>query len=346
MKVTLQSIWCVLIVATTQLYGQDVQFSQFYNAPLYLNPALTGTSHSSRAIINYRNQWPIAGKPFVTYAASFDHFFSRYSSGVGIMAMQSKEGTSKLKSTEISGFYSYHIGLNETWTLIPGLQATFVQQNIDYSKVIFPDQYDNNGFLGNTSEPLNYSRRHYVDFSSGGILYSEVFWFGFAYHHINRPRQSFVYDGTNNRLPSELNFHAGAKIPVASSARGRSTRIKYKEKAVIPSILYKTQGKFDQLDLGFNVLVEPVQFGIWYRGLPIKRYEQGLTNAEAVIGLIGVAFNGFSFCYSYDFVVSRLNRRTGGAHEISLIYLFGEDDSKGKKKPKYKRLPCPSFYRL
>ncbi len=344
MKITIQLVLFISIINACVSYAQDVQFSQFYNAPLYLNPAFAGTSHSSRAILNYRNQWPTAGKPFITYAASFDHFFSRYSSGVGLMVMQNKEGTSKLKSTEISGFYSYHIGLNETWTLIPALQATFVQQNIDYSKVIFPDQYDNNGLIGGTNEPLNLSKRNYFDFSSGGLLYSEVFWFGFAYHHINRPRQSFLDD--SSRLPSELNFHAGARIPIASSERGRSTRIKYKEKAFIPSILYKTQGKFDQLDLGLNILLEPVQFGIWYRGLPVKQYESGLTNAEAVIGLIGVVFNGFSFCYSYDYVVSRLNKRTGGAHEISLTYIFGGDDSKGKKKTKYKRLPCPSFYKL
>lgn len=76
MKILIQFFLVVSIFNACVSYAQDVQFSQFYNAPLYLNPALTGTSHSSRAILNYRNQWPTAGKPFITYAASFDHFFS------------------------------------------------------------------------------------------------------------------------------------------------------------------------------------------------------------------------------------------------------------------------------
>ena len=38
--------------------AQDPEFSQYYAAPLYLNPAFAGTSVDHRFIANYRNQWP------------------------------------------------------------------------------------------------------------------------------------------------------------------------------------------------------------------------------------------------------------------------------------------------
>jgi type IX secretion system PorP/SprF family membrane protein len=324
--------------------GQDVQFSQFYAAPLYLNPAFTGTTYQSRATLNYRNQWPASGKPFITYAGSFDHYIAKYNSGVGLMVMQNKAGNSRLQSTEISGLYSYHISLSETWNFIPAIQATFVQRSIDYSKVTFPDQYDNTGLVGSTTEDLNLAKKNYMDFSAGGLLFSEIFWFGTSYHHLNRPDQSFT-NSSQSRLPGEFNAHAGARIPFASRAKGRRSSIHYKEKALMPSVLYKAQGKFDQLDLGLNVLYEPLIFGVWYRGLPIKHYSEGYSNAESIIGSVGVNFNGITIGYSYDFVISRLNNATtAGAHELSLSYQFGNEQVK-KKKVRYKKIPCPGFYK-
>jgi hypothetical protein len=38
--------------------AQDPQYSQFYAAPLYLNPAFAGATGQNRIGINYRNQWP------------------------------------------------------------------------------------------------------------------------------------------------------------------------------------------------------------------------------------------------------------------------------------------------
>jgi type IX secretion system PorP/SprF family membrane protein len=338
------TILLILFVCTfIKVKGQDAQFSQFYSAPLYLNPAFTGTSYNSRAIVNYRNQWPGAGKPFVSFASSFDHYFGKYNSGLGLMIMQNKEGISKLTSTEASLLYSYHVSLNEAWTFIPGLQTTFVSRSIDYSNITFPDQFDNSGLIGSTNENLNYFKKNYIDFSTGGLLFSEIFWFGAAYHHLNRPNQSLA--ANSSRLPGEINLHAGAKIPFASNPRGRSSRVEYKEKAFIPSILYKSQGNFDQLDLGVYMLYEPLIIGVWYRGLPVKKYTEGYTNSESIIGMIGWNYKNITFGYSYDFVVSSLTMRSAGAHEVSLTYVFGKEHERDGKKVKHKSLPCPGFYK-
>ncbi|MFN6947114.1 MAG: type IX secretion system membrane protein PorP/SprF, partial [Cytophagaceae bacterium] len=83
--------------------------------------------------------------------------------------------------------------------------------------------------------------------------------------------------------------------------------------------------------------------GVWYRGIPVTRYDVGFHNHESVVALIGVKFGNMSFGYSYDFVVSRLsNVRTFGAHEFNLTYIHSK---KRKKNKPMKRLPCPSFYR-
>ncbi|WP_287060456.1 type IX secretion system membrane protein PorP/SprF, partial [Algoriphagus sp.] len=39
-------------------FAQDPQYSQYYAAPLYLNPAMAGGELTGRVGFNYRNQWP------------------------------------------------------------------------------------------------------------------------------------------------------------------------------------------------------------------------------------------------------------------------------------------------
>ena len=323
--------------------AQDAQLSQFYAAPLYLNPAFTGAIENSRVIFNYRNQWPGVGNPFVTAAASFDHYFAKYKSGLGVMVMQNKAGTPSLRSTDISLLYSYRVEINETWTFIPGLQTVYCSRNLDYYKLTFPDQYSSSGFSGtSTNEPLNYTRKNFLDFSTGGLLYSNTIWFGTSYSHFNHPDQSFSPNA--NRLPGKINIHAGARIPFSSSPRGRTTQKIYKEKAIIPAVIYQSQAKFDQLDLGLYILYEPLIIGLWYRGLPVKHYAPGYNNNESVIGLIGLQYKDFTFGYSYDFVVSALTMKSRGAHEISITYLFGKEQDV-RSTIKGRPLPCPSFYK-
>ena len=45
----------VMFLGTMVAMAQDPHFSQFYANPLYLNPALTGSSIGPRYLLNYRN---------------------------------------------------------------------------------------------------------------------------------------------------------------------------------------------------------------------------------------------------------------------------------------------------
>ena len=48
----------IFVVFCTNLWGQDMHFSQFYNNPLNLNPAQAGLFDGShRFTANYRGQW-------------------------------------------------------------------------------------------------------------------------------------------------------------------------------------------------------------------------------------------------------------------------------------------------
>ena len=81
-----------LMIFSLQAGAQDPEFTQFYAAPLYLNPAFAGSARCPRVTMNYRNQWPALSKTFITTAVAYDQQVDAISGGLGIMVMNDKAG--------------------------------------------------------------------------------------------------------------------------------------------------------------------------------------------------------------------------------------------------------------
>ena len=66
----MKGIWYMILISFTglTLQAQDVHFSQFYAAPLLVNPAQTGNfSGTARVGANYRDQWGSITVPYRTF---------------------------------------------------------------------------------------------------------------------------------------------------------------------------------------------------------------------------------------------------------------------------------------
>ena len=330
----------ILIVLLGSLYSentlmaQDPQFSQYYAAPLYLNPGLVGINQKGRMGINYRSQWPNLEANFETFSAYIDNHFEDQQSSVGLLFTSDREGIAGLRSTSIGIQYAYQLTLNHKWTFRPGIQAAYTIRDLDFDKLTFGDQFDNTGQINpSTSEIFNTGfKAQFFDLSFGGIFYSPSLWFGAAIHHVTEPNQSIA--GGNAPLPRRVSMHGGYRIPFGPS-KTRTT----KEYSLTPSFNYRSQGDFDQLDLGAYVTFSPMIVGLWYRGLPIKN-EDGIANSEAIILMVGIESRRATFGYSYDYTISDLGIGTGGAHEISITYSFSLSDPL-KPAADVRRLRCP-----
>ncbi len=334
-----------MLVGWSEVRAQDPQFTQFYAAPLYHNPAFAGGAFRGRIVSNYRNQWPSIPGNFVTYSVSYDNYYSRYNSGLGFIVTTDRAGSADLRSTTVATAYSYQLELSRNWVARMGVQFGGGFRSLDYTKLVFGDQLEQIIVDGNTNPVTQDPDRNdfnnnigYFDVASGFLLYSRLFWFGAATHHMNEPNHSFT-EG-NSLLPMRVNFMTGMNIPLTRRHLRRRVSGAPPEKYLVPAMLYKFQGEFDQFDVGCYLHYNPIMIGLWYRGLPIKPYTRGLRNHDAVAILLGLRQDNFSFGYSYDLTVSRLGPGTGGAHEISLAYEF---DGKRKKKKKPKLIPCPKF---
>lgn len=335
----------ILVFLVSSTFAQDPQYSQYYAAPLYLNPAMAGGELTGRVGFNYRNQWPSIDAQFTTFSAYYDNYLPEYNSGIGFHVMQDTEGAAKLRSTTISAMYSYELKLGENSYFRPGFQASYLRREIGfYENLVFANQINPADPFGpifggseieGLGEPVNL-----LSLSVGGLFFTEKVWVGFSAHHLNEPNQSFI-EGISP-LPAKFSFHGGYRISLGEgSMRGDFTHIR-RQRYFTPTVNYKRQGPFEQLDVGAYFYVEPIVFGLWYRGLPYKPIENQ-SNRDAVVMMVGLnLLNGLNVGYSFDYTVSQLGIQTGGAHELSLSFTL-PNSYQGKPSRRDTILPCPKF---
>lgn len=338
------AIFLILFVmlGTLDLKAQDPQFSQYYAAPLYLNPGFTGSTEQQRVALNHRVQWPNLPQAFSTFSASYEFYDPYLKSGFGILATTDKMGSASWRTSFVGVLYAFKLQLNNNWVISPGLNFSYGINGIDRSRLSLRDGLAFNGIsidpeldrLGNSS---------FFDFSSGVVMYNRKWWFGVASHHMNRPNISIL--GDESRLPVKYTIHTGVTIPMYNGPKQLSG-VHY----LTPSIIYRRQGQsFQQLDAGLRYHIDPVAIGIWYRGIPIggeTREEDEIvpvSQRDALVFIASLMFNDFQFGYSFDFTISELQTTTGGSHEISLIYEFSVKNVKKQTKKRDKLIPCPSF---
>jgi len=329
--------FCLSSVLSFQISAQDPQFTQFYAAPTYLNPAFAGTTVQSRFAMNYRHQWPAISKAFVTYNASYDQYMPGINSGIGVMVTHDRAGTGALTYTNIGVQYAYEVNLTRKVSLRPALQASYTMRSLDFNRLTFGDQLlrDNASSTIDPNMP-QFSDRNVVhpDFGSGLLLYSEKFWLGISAHHMNRPNQSLVQ--RDSRLPVKYSAHGGWRQRINPDNEYA------RKQHLVTAFNYKAQGNFDQFDLGVYYEYDLISFGVWYRGLPgFKKNDANYVHHDALALMLGVEAKGIYIGYSYDITISHIAANTGGSHEISLISEFAS--KRNKKRAKRRVIPCAKF---
>jgi type IX secretion system PorP/SprF family membrane protein len=215
--------------------------------------------------------------------------------------------------------YSYLLNINRKFSMRFGLQASYGQRSIDWSRLTFGDQIDARyGFIYNTQEQKPQETTRFFDVNAGIVAYTDKFYGGVAVSHLTMPNEGFL--GVS-RLPIKVTVHAGALFQL-------NKRSKYVSPATIsPNVLFQLQQNFRQLNIGLYATKGVFVGGLWYR------------NLDSFILLAGIQKNGFKIGYSYDFTISKLTNATGGAHEVSLGFIIP------CRPPmrRFRTVRCPSF---
>jgi type IX secretion system PorP/SprF family membrane protein len=221
-------LWAVLA------HAQDPVFSQFYNAPLNLNPAMASLEKSLTFSASIRKQWTGIGSEFSTTQASliyplyldrhlkpFGHF-----GAVGVSFYKDKNGPNGSfvsQGASLTGSYMVQLDRFLKHNLSFSLKGNYHTKSLDINALQFGSQY--NSFLGHdpsiqVAENELISNVSLMDFTFGAL------WFynddekkrrlikaanaGISIDHINESNESLI-DGREAKLPRLYKLH-GATV--------------------------------------------------------------------------------------------------------------------------------------
>ncbi|HEX5170098.1 MAG TPA: PorP/SprF family type IX secretion system membrane protein [Cyclobacteriaceae bacterium] len=314
MRKVLFFLLLMLFAVYTSSYGQDPYFSQFYNTPMLLNPALTGITYGNVRLIAHYKRYLATIDPFETYSFTADMSImegkpSAGFGGVGLMVMSNSSGAN-LKNTQAMGSFSYHfaLGHDEKQFLSLGVQGGLNQTKLDLRNLSTQTQWITNvGYDPSVAngEPVTNGNVSLVDFQAGLLYYafpSEKFsWFaGAAAFHLTEPDGSFT--GATSTLSRRYVGHAGFRAELGPRV------------ALLPNVSFMQQNGINLINAGmamdymFNADVT-LQLSAWAR------------NTDIVIFGGGLDYKNIRISLSYDMLVSDLSDLTNrGGFEFCLTF--------------------------
>ncbi|MBC8047857.1 MAG: PorP/SprF family type IX secretion system membrane protein [Fimbriimonadaceae bacterium] len=319
----------ILITSISFSAAQDIHFTQFYAAPLEMNPANTGLFNGNiRGVINYRNQWQ-SFAPYNTFAGSVDYnfgqnFLENDLIGVGVSFISDVAGDAEFSTTQGNISVSYIKTLGNKFSrnyLSAGFYGGLAQRTINTANMTFGSQYNGYSYDPNitSGETIAFNDFSFVDLG-GGVNWLFVpedrfnVYSGVAFHHVNQPNQSF--GSVNENLYMRITGTLGAQIPISEKVD------------MVPGILTQVQGPHYEFMGGLNFKYymqtrasneTAFSIGAWHR-MGIDNELGYKSDASAIA--FRYDFLGLSAGLSYDINISGLRDASNslGGPELSLIY--------------------------
>ncbi len=313
-------ITCLLLIyCSNTLHAQGLHFSQYYNAPMLLNPANTALMNDKdfRFGANYRNQWAKIPVPYKTMSAFADFQALKNQNltnwmGLGLAFFNDVAGDGELKLTKIQGSLAYHVEMGERNMISAGVSCAYAQRSVDFNKLTFDMQWDGFKFdpskssqeTNTTASTKFYDVGAGINFlffpSENGFLKISI-----GADHLNQPTETFYNSSNTLRIRPTANIDALLPLNEGFSLN--------------PSVYYTNQNNSYELVYG--------TLAIAYMGGD----HQGSTSLvlgafnrwnESAIGVFGIQWGGLRFMTSYDFTISKLSKdnKGNGALEFGIIY--------------------------
>ena len=340
-RVYIKNIVLILaLLTTTSLNGQDLHFSQFYYAPLQLNPALTGVfKEDIRFSANYRRQWKSVPVDYLTFSGVVDgkitqlSFPNGFFSG-GVVFNHDVAGDGNLTYSNISATASYTQKITEQQLITAGILLGGGQRRIDLSQLTFGNQFNGDLFVGSapTRENLDQTSIQYLDFGVGFNWHlqqeEQKYWgdLGVGIFHLTQPEVGF-YNQKETVLPRRYSLYGNIGFAINTTVGLELNGYFQKQNTYTESVV-GTAVRYQITDTRGRAL--GLRFGVNYRLIGAR---------DALIPNVSVAYNAWLLGFSYDLNQSGFELATNGrgGPELALQYLIT------KVKPLKTSKSCPIF---
>ena len=321
-------------------FSQDLHFSQFFEAPLLRNPSLAGIFTGDYRIQGvYRDQWNSVTDGYRTGSFNGEYKMPIGSGNdfitTGLQVLYDQAGTVALTTSEFLPALNYHKSLSDqkSMYLSLGFMGGLVEKTIDRSKITTNNQFDGMAFNPSLPDGETFPTPNIKYFDgSFGMSFNTTFgedqvnsmYLGAAYHHFNRPKNSFYQDASE--LDPKYVFSGGVKLNLDDNSY------------FTVQADYSKQGTFTETIGG---VMYSYKLGESNPSPYILNLGTYLRWGDAIIPVIKLEMNNLAIAISYDVNVSQLRTVSEGRGgvELSISYVgFLERENSSK----YKML-CPHF---
>ena len=314
-------VLCIGILFLANLSGQDIHYSQFFNSPLNLNPALAGVYNgNARVHANFKNQWenvPVGynsadlGVDLKTRVGKKNNFL-----GYGVLLNYDTAGDLNLGWTGANAFLSYGIRIKDHSYLSPGVTVGYYQRAFDQNLATTGSQWNGKAFTGGgTPEIIASESINFLDIGVGLNYrwqknYRKHIDIGGSLLHLNSPSQTFD-DSPNFEVnrPQRLSLYALANYQILDDVDLVLNGL-YSDQATYEEIVINGQAK---IYLGGNKN-QALFLGAGYRF------------RDAWYPMIALQVGQFYGGFSYDINLSDFDVATNGrgGPELALRYIWAK----------------------
>ncbi len=316
-----------MVLLIKQSYCQDVEFSQYYANPLYLNPAFAGSDNYARVSLNYRTILPTSFGDYSTYSASLDKYYDELSGGVGFQIMNDRQAQGTINDLGFNLIYSYHANLRKRWAIATGFRLGYNIKTLNGNNLVYPDMIDPiDGVSSSGMESGLYQKSLYFDFSFGMLTWYENYYLGLAVDHLTKPQISLGSDDPGP-IGRKYTLHGGMEIPFYNSLQ----RV---HMTLSPNLIFQMQGASSKLNLGVYLNKNYLTSGIWLK----TNTSFDLTGCVLMLGFV-TDYSTFAYSYDVSFYLGGLSGIISVVHEVTFLYKFMYK----RKRKKIKAIKCPKI---
>ena len=344
MKNDVHIILCcmLMLLATLQVHGQDIHFSQFFETPLLRNPALGGLfSGDVRLQSVYRTQWQSVTVPYQTVSMSGEYKIAVGKSEDFVTAggeiLYDKAGDIAMTATHILPALNYHKSLSQekNMYLSLGFMGGMVQRRLDPSKMTTNSQFDGSGYNEGlaTGETFNQGSYTYFDGTAGMSFNAQLgdnsdnnMYAGIAYHHFNKAARVSFYDNSNLEVVPKWVYSGGVRL---STSENTSVTIEGD---------YGRQGPYAELVTGlmYTVKLDDADLPKYLiHGGAVLRWN------DAIIPVAKIEMRPLAISVSYDANISGLSAATTGKGGVEFGITYQKYINKDNSTKEAVR--CPRF---
>ena len=295
---------------------QELQYTQWMNAKLAINPAYAGSNFSPCLTGIYRNQWIGLDKSPETQQLSYDMSLANDRVGVGANLYRNAVGITEYITFD--AIYSYRFPLGNGFLGL-GAQASVRNFTNDFGD---PDLVSTLPIGGDPEIPQGQVSTFVPDFGFGVYYNTEKFYFGASIPRLLN--NDIDLEGTDNVIGEEvqhLYFMGGFKFDVSENLE------------LLPQTLIKYASR-SPLDVDFNLslLIQDK----WTIGGTYRFGGEDDSFGESIDLLLGAQFTSHIFVgLSWDFTLSEINNATDGSLEINLRYCFESSEGDEFANPRF-----------